>query len=89
MGDIINIGDVIGERDREDRQRMENALQGLIQRVREGELVGILFVAIPTNRQSLSIGLLKANGCGIHEMVGASTMLNDYLRDASQDNSET
>ena len=85
MGDIINIGDVICERDREDRQRMENAL---IQRVREGELVGILFVAIPTNRQSLSIGLLKANGCGIHEMVGASTMLNDYLRDASQDSSE-
>jgi len=85
MGDIINIGDVICERDREDRQRMENAL---IQRVREGELVGILFVAIPTNRQSLTIGLLKANGCGIHEMVGASTMLNDYLRDASQDSSE-
>jgi hypothetical protein len=64
---------------------MESVLLELLERVRRDELVGLLFVGIPTDRQSLSIGLLKYDGCGVHEMVGATTILQDYLRDASRD----
>ena len=84
MGEVIDIGEVISEKHRSDRERMENALLELLERVRSDELVGLLFVAIPSDRESLSIGMLKYEGCGIHEMVGASTMLQDYLRDTSK-----
>lgn len=50
MGDIIKIGEILGERERADRERMETALLGLIVRVRNGEIVGICFVAIPIDR---------------------------------------
>lgn len=85
MADIINIDDIVAQKDREERRRIENALQDVIESVRKGELVGVLFVGIPTHRESLSIGVLKKQGCGFHEMIGASTMLNDYLRDASKE----
>ena len=85
MGEVIDIGEIISEKHRGDRERMESALLALLERVRSDELVGLVFVAIPNDRQSLSIGLLKYEGCGIHEMIGASTMLQDFLRDASRD----
>lgn len=75
---------VLEDKARDDRERIETALLALLERVRNDELVGLLFVAIPTDRKSLSIGRLKADGCGIHEMVGVSAMLQDYLRDASK-----
>lgn len=85
MGEVVDIGNIISEKHRSDRERMESALLTLLDRVRSDELVGLLFVAIPGDRKSLSIGMLKYEGCGVHEMVGASTMLQDFLRDASKE----
>ena len=85
MGEVIDIDEIISGKHRTDRERMEAALLALLERVRSDELVGLLFVAIPSDRESLSIGLLKYEGCGIHEMIGAATMLQDYLREASKE----
>ena len=81
MGELVDI------RRREDRQREEArnvmvaALEGLLERARQDHLASICFVAIPRDRNSLGVGILHTPECRLHEMVGATTILNDQVRD--------
>jgi len=80
MADLICIESVKEERAQEERTKMVEGLEELLDRAKSGELSGLVFVAVPTNRESLSVGLLKTTGCGNHELVGASVMMSDYFR---------
>jgi hypothetical protein len=85
MGDLIRIDSVVQEKEREERARMADGLRQLAKRAEDGELLAVAFVAIPHEREGLSVGLLKTKQTGLHELVGATTILNDYLRKAVLD----
>jgi hypothetical protein len=82
MGDLIRIDKILAEKDREERERLVLGIESLLERARAGELLGVCFVAIPVDRECLSVGMLKTSDCGTHELVGASAMMTDYLRRA-------
>jgi hypothetical protein len=85
MGDLIRLEDLNKEKAREERVHMVQGLKDLLARAEAGELHAISYVAIPIDRECLSVGLLKTSECGMHEVVGATTILSDYLRKASSD----
>ena len=80
MAELICIESVKEKRAQEERAKMVEGLEELRVRAEAGELAGVVFVAVPTERESLSVGLLKTTGCGNHELVGAAVMMSDYLR---------
>lgn len=89
MGDVIRIDDAfreiddaIQQRKREQHTRMAENLRALATRAEKGELLGVAFVALPSDREAVSVGVLKTEQTGLHELVGATTILNDYLRKA-------
>jgi hypothetical protein len=82
MGKLIRIDTVVQQKLQEERLRMASGLRELANRAEAGELLAVAFVAIPTERENLTVGVVKTEEAGIHELVGATTVLNDYLRKA-------
>jgi hypothetical protein len=84
MADVFLIEEVRSEKAREQRDRIVDGLMGLIERARAGEIIGVCFAAIPSDRQTLCVGALKHDSCGAHELVGASSMLANYIDEAAR-----
>lgn len=85
MGDLIRLEDLNKAKAQEERVHMVEGLRDLLMRAEAGELHAVSYVAIPVDRDCLSVGLLKTSECGMHEVVGATTILSDYLRKAVAD----
>lgn len=85
MGDLIRLEDVNKARTQEERLHMVEGLRELLVRAEAGELLAVSYVAIPADRECLAVGLLKTSECAMHEVVGATTILSDYLRKAVSD----
>lgn len=84
MGDLVSIDRIRDEKSREERERMVNTLESLLVRAKAGELIGVCFAAIPIDRQSVTVGALKLDACGAHELIGVSAMLAGYIADATR-----
>ncbi|MGE0024677.1 MAG: hypothetical protein AB7S70_13730 [Hyphomicrobium sp.] len=82
MGDLVSIDLVRDEKAEAERERMVSTLESLLARAKAGELIGVCFAAIPNDRQSITVGALKLDACGAHELVGVSALLADYIADA-------
>jgi hypothetical protein len=85
MGDLIRLEDLNKAKTQEERLRMVDGLRELLIRAEAGELLAVSYVVIPADRECLAVGLLKTSECGMHEVVGATTILSDYLRKAVTD----
>ncbi|WP_439542527.1 hypothetical protein [Hyphomicrobium sp.] len=85
MGDLIRLEDLNKAKTQEERVRMVEGLRDLLARAEAGELHAVSYVVIPADRECLSVGVLKTSECGMHEVVGATTILSDYLRQAVLD----
>lgn len=84
MGEIVELTRLDDSKCEQARASMIAALEGLLEEARAGRMASVCFVAIPRGRQSLGFGFLHMPDCGLHEMVGATTMLNDHLRSVVQ-----
>jgi len=80
MGEIVELCRIADSKREQARDAMVAALEDLLERAREGKVASVCFVSIPTDRESLGFGLLHLPDCGIHEMIGAATILSDQLR---------
>lgn len=85
MGDLIRLEDLNKAKSQEERARMVEGLRDLLMRAEAGELHAVSYVAIPVDRECLAVGVLKTAECGMHEVVGATTILSEYLRKAVLD----
>lgn len=85
MGDLISIDSAVLERDREERDRMATHLRELADQAEKGDLLAVAFVAIPHDREGLNVGVVKTGKAGVAELIGATTILSDYLRKAVLD----
>lgn len=85
MGEIVELGLVADSKRDQARDTMVKALEGLLERAQNGQVASVCFVSIPTNRETLGFGLLHLPDCGIHEMIGATTILSDHLRSIVRD----
>jgi hypothetical protein len=80
MGDLISIHAALHEKDRAKAAKMAQALRALADKAERGELQAVAFVGLPADGQTLSIGAIHDGHTGLHEVIGATTILNDYLR---------
>ncbi len=80
MADLICIDGLKTKRALEERAKIVEGLEQLLTRAKAGELLGVAFVALPMDRECLSVGMLKTAECGTYELVGASVMMSDYFR---------
>lgn len=85
MGKLIRIDGFLQEKDREERACMAASLRELAGRAENGELLAVAFVVIPQHRENVDVGILKMPEVGLHELVGATTILNDHVRKAMLD----
>lgn len=84
MADLVLIDDARREKSAASRQKLVAGLKALLERAEAGEIIGVCYAAVPEDRKSLWVGAVKDDGCGAHELVGASTMLADYITRASR-----
>ncbi len=84
MGEIVKLNRPEDVERKEAREIMIAALESLLERARADSLSSVCFVAIPSDRETLSIGAIHTPDCGSHELVGATTMLSDYVRQIVQ-----
>jgi hypothetical protein len=69
--------------EREKRTAKENeaivtSLKRLLASAEKGELKGLCFATVGQD-DILSFGVLPTDGCGVHELVGMSQLLNFHL----------
>jgi fructose-bisphosphate aldolase class 1 len=84
MGDLVLIDQVRGEKEQEQRQKIIAGLEALLDRAKSGEIIGVCFAAIPADRESVTVGALRADECGAHELVGISALLAAYISEAAR-----
>jgi len=82
VGELVSIDRIRDEKAEAERERMVSTLESLLSRAKAGELIGVCFGAIAVDRQSVTVGALKLDQCGAHELVGISVMLADHIADA-------
>jgi len=57
----------------------------MLARAELGELKAVCYASIATDNESITLGILKGDSTGLHEMVGASQILADALLQAARD----
>jgi hypothetical protein len=76
---VVNLQRAKIKRAREKQKQMIAGLEYLLARVKAGEISGFCFAGIPTSREAVTIAALHNDDCGFHEVVGAASLLSDYV----------
>jgi hypothetical protein len=84
MAEVFDIDGLRHQRIREQQEKMASALRSLLARVEAGEVIGVTFAAIDTDRQQIWISALHNSSCGFHELVGAASILAENVAAASR-----
>ena len=82
MGDVVLIENAREEREqelRQQRERIASTLEFMAAQARAGNVIGLCLAAIPSDRGSVTITAHKVDECGSHELVGAATILANYI----------
>ena len=81
MTNLVLIKEEREKKSEEGRQDLIKGLRKLLERAEAGDLKGVCFAGVDFDGD-MTIGVLRAGGCGIHELVGLSSILNDSLLQA-------
>ena len=84
MAKLVNLESVKDQRAQQKRKRMVAGLENLLARTKSGEITGVCFAAITADRESVCIAALHNEDCGFHELVGAASLLADYVMGAAR-----
>jgi hypothetical protein len=60
-------------------------MQELLARAEAGELKALLLASIDSDNQNVTLGVLRGENTGLHEMIGLSHMLSDALLESARD----
>lgn len=79
MGEIVSFDLAKEERLRHSRESAADELEHLAELARSGEIKGACYVLLTSDGDKTLTGFMKGEQCGMHELVGASSMLHDYI----------
>lgn len=85
MSNLVLLSGERIKRQQADQKRLIIGLQELLARAETGELKALYYAAIDTDNQSVSLGILRGESTGLHEMIGLSQMLSDALLESARD----
>ena len=74
-----------GERQKREKEINKTLVTGLLVKAECGELKAMCYGGIDADGQTVSLGVLRDDNTGLHEMVGLSQMLSDALLQSVRD----
>jgi len=85
MSNLVLLSSERIKRQEADQKKLIVGLQELLARAETGEMKALCYAAIDSDNQSVSLGILRGENTGLHEMIGLSQMLNDALLESARD----
>ena len=73
------------KREKETNKTLVTGLKELLVKAESGELKAMCYGGIDADGQTVSLGVLRDDNTGLHEMVGLSQMLSDALLQSVRD----
>ena len=85
MSNLVLLSGERGKREKADQKKLIIGLQELLARAETGELKALCYASIDSDNQNVTLGVLRGENTGLHEMIGLSHMLSDALLESSRD----
>ena len=79
MGEVVSFDSIRQEKVRDSREAAAGELEQIVELARSGEIKGACYVMLTADGNLTLTGFLKGDQCGMHELVGASALLHDYI----------
>lgn len=79
MGEIVSFELAKEEKLRHSRDSAADELDHLAELARAGQIRGACYVMLTADGERTLTGFMKGEACGMHELVGASSLLHDYI----------
>jgi hypothetical protein len=79
VGDVVSFDTKKEERVQHSREAAAGELERIVELARSGEIKGACYVMLTADGNLTLTGFLKGDQCGMHELVGASALLHDYI----------
>ena len=85
MSNLVLLSGERGKREKADQKKLIIGLQELLARAETGELKALCYASIDSDGQNVTLGVLRGENTGLHEMIGLSHMLSDALMESARD----
>ena len=85
MSNLVLLSGERGKREKADQKKLIIGLQELLVRAETGELKALCYASIDSDNQNVTLGVLRGENTGLHEMIGLSHMLSDALMESARD----
>jgi hypothetical protein len=85
MSNLVLLSGERGKREKADQKKLIIGLQELLARAETGELKALCYASIDSDGQNVTLGVLRGENTGLHEMIGLSHMLSDALLESARD----
>jgi hypothetical protein len=85
MSNLVLLSGERGKREKADQKKLIMGLQELLARAETGELKALCYASIDSDGQNVTLGVLRGENTGLHEMIGLSHMLSDALLESARD----
>ena len=85
MSNLVLLSGERGKREKADQKKLIIGLQELLARAETGELKALCYASIDSDGQNVTLGVLRGENTGLHEMIGLSHMLSDALLKSARD----
>lgn len=84
MTNLVLLNTQRSKRDEENRAHLVNGLKDLLAKAELGEIKALCYASIAIDGENITLGILKDDSTGLHEMVGASQILADALLESAR-----
>ena len=85
MSNLVLLSGERGKREKADQKKLIIGLKELLARAEIGELKALCYASIDSDGQNVTLGVLRGENTGLHEMIGLSHMLSDALMESARD----
>lgn len=81
MSDLVLLRGEREKREQADQAKLIAGLQDLLAMAEQGKIKAVCFATIDCDNDSVSVGVLRGEDTGLHEMIGLANILNSSLLD--------
>jgi hypothetical protein len=79
VGDVVSFDAAKEEKVKHSREAAAGELERIVEMARTGQIKGACYVMLTADGDLTLTGFMKGEQCGMHELVGASSLLHDYI----------
>lgn len=79
MSNFVLLSDERKKREQADRAKLVAGLQELLAMAESGQIKAVCYATLDYSGDSFTVGVLREEATGLHEMIGLTQILNDSL----------